>query len=321
MTKHANPSIDYAEFDPAAAEPVEESPWGGLSASRPFFENTEISATLTRAIFYARAGIPIHFQGTAGLGKTSLALAMAARLGRPVSFMAGNDWLHADDMIGKEVGQSSSSVVDKYIQSVRRSESHIRYDWAQSILATAMEQGHTLVYDEFTRSSAKANGILLSVLEEGVLISTNQVNMRSCLQAHPDFRIILTSNPHDYAGVNTTPDALLDRMVTFNLNAYSVDTRIGIVAARTGLALPISDRIVRLVDRLQQGMDGDHKCSMRAAILVARIAAMRLRSGTLSDALLAQITADVLNGRGLMLTAGQIARHLAATAPRQEDPR
>lgn len=320
MTKHALPLADYAEFDPAAAPAAEGSPWGGLSAARPFFENAEISATLKRAVFYARAGIPIHFQGSAGLGKTSLALAMAARLGRPVSFMAGNDWLDAEDMIGKEIGQSTSSVVDKYIQRVRRSESHSRYDWAQSILAQAMEQGHTLVYDEFTRSSAKANGILLSVLEEGVLISTNQVNTRTCLQAHADFRIILTSNPHDYAGVNTTPDALLDRMVTFNLNAYSAETRIGIVSARTGLAPAISGRIVRLVDRLQAGLDSDHKCSMRAAILVARIAAMRLRSGTLSDALLAQITADVLNGRGLMLTAGQIARQLAATPPTPEDP-
>ena len=320
MTKHATPSIDHAEFDPSPPVAADTSPWGGLSTTRPFFENAEISSTLKRAVFYARAGIPIHFQGTAGLGKTSLALAMAARLGRPVSFMAGNDWLEAEDMIGKQIGESTSSVVDKYIQRVRRSESHIRYDWAQSILATAMEQGHTLVYDEFTRSSAKANGILLSVLEEGVLISTNQVNTRSCLQAHADFRIILTSNPHDYSGVNTTPDALLDRMVTFNLNAYSVDTRIGIVAARTGLALPIAGRIVRLVDRLQDGMDGDHKCSMRAAILVARIAAMRLRSGTLSDTLLVQITADVLNGRGLTLTAGQIARHLAATPQPQEDP-
>ena len=109
-------------------------------------------------------------------------------------------------------------------------------------------------------------------------------------------------------------------MVTFNLNAYSAETRIGIVSARTGLAPAISGRIVRLVDRLQAGLDSDHKCSMRAAILVARISAMRLRSGTLSDALLAQITADVLNGRGLMLTAGQIARQLAATPPTPEDP-
>jgi nitric oxide reductase NorQ protein len=239
-------------------------------------------------------------------------LAIANRLGRPVSFMAGNDWLEAEDMIGKVVGQATSSVVDKYIQRVRRSESHVRYDWEHSILAEAMEKGQTLVYDEFTRSSAKANGILLSVLEEGVLISTNQINERTNLQAHPDFRIILTSNPHDYAGVNATPDALLDRMVTFNLNTYSIDTKIGIVAARTGLTAEMSGRIVRLVHDLQGQTQSASICSMRGAILIARIAAQRLRATTLSDALLAQIVADVMNGRGLNLTPGQIAKLLAA---------
>jgi len=226
--------------------------------------------------------------------------------------MAGNDWLEAEDMIGKVVGQATSSVVDKYIQRVRRSESHVRYDWEHSILAEAMEKGQTLVYDEFARSSAKANGILLSVLEEGVLISTNQINERTNLQAHPDFRIILTSNPHDYAGVNATPDALLDRMVTFNLNTYSIDTKIGIVAARTGLTAEMSGRIVRLVHDLQGQTQSASICSMRGAILIARIAAQRLRATALSDALLAQIVADVMNGRGLNLTPGQIAKLLAA---------
>ena len=300
----------------AASGPThtEHNPWLGLSRSDHFYENDEIAGLVTRGLFYARAGVPIHFQGTAGMGKTSLALEIAHRLGRPVSVMAGNDWLDAEDMIGKEVGQSTSSVVDKYIQRVRRSESHVRYEWEDSILADAMERGHTLVYDEFTRSSAKANGILLSVLEEGVLISTNQINHRTYLQAHPDFRIILTSNPHDYAGVNATPDALLDRMVTFNLSAYSLDTKIGIVSVRTGLDVQVSGRIVRLVHHLMEGPHSPANCSMRSSILIARIAAIRLRTASLSDPLLAQISADVLNGRGLKLTTGQIAKHLMTLA-------
>lgn len=319
MTRQAPASADFTEFDASASPSAQASQWCGLAAPRPFFENAEISAILKRAVFYARAGVSVHFRGGAGLGKTSLALAMAEKLGRPVAFMAGNDWLDVEDMIGKEVGHSTSSVVDRYIQRVRRSESHSRYDWAQSILAQAMEQGHTLIYDEFTRASAKANGILLSVLEEGILVSTDRVNARTTLNAHPEFRIILTSNPVDYAGVNSTPDALLDRMVTFNLNVFSTETRVGIVAARTGLPPAVSDRIVRLLDKLTDGPEAERKTSMRAAILVARIVAMRLRAGTLSDALLAQITADVLSGRGTACSAGQIARRIAELSPLPED--
>jgi len=312
VTKHAMPAQTI--IGDSAPNQAVQNPWLGLTQSENFFENDEIAGLMKRGLFYARAGVPIHFQGTAGLGKTSLALAIAQRLGRKVAVMAGNDWLDIDDMIGKEVGQSTSSVVDKYIQRVRRSESYVRYDWGDSILADAMKHGHTLVYDEFTRSSAKANSILLSVLEEGVLISTNQVNGRTYLQAHPDFRIILTSNPHDYTGSNATPDALLDRMITFNLGVYSLETKTGIVAARTGLEPDISARIVRLVHNLQQSASAQKEpsCSMRTAILIARIVAMRLHSATLSDALLAQITADVLNGRGPVISTGQIAKQLAA---------
>lgn len=294
---------------PPVTEVPSPNPWLGLGTGEHFFENEEIDGLIKRGLFYARAGVPIHFQGPAGLGKTSLAMAIAHRMERPVAVMVGNDWLDVDDMIGKEVGQTTTSVVDRYISRVRRSEQQMRYAWEHSILAEAMEKGHVLVYDEFTRSSAKANGILLSVLEEGVLISTDQVNSRTVLRAHPDFRIILTSNPHDYAGVNATPDALLDRMVTFTLDGYGPETRAGIIAARTGLETEVAVRITRLLAALQP-TDAGH-ASLRAGILIARVAAQRLRQGALSDALLAQITADVLNGRGKDLGAGQIAKQLS----------
>jgi hypothetical protein len=65
--------------------------------------------------------------------------------------------------------------------------------------------------------------------------------------------------------------------------------------------------MVRLVGDLTPD---DQTCSMRACILIAQIAAMRLRTATLSDALLAQISADVLSGRGIAVTTGQIAKYL-----------
>ena len=290
------------------------NPWLGLRKQSKFFENEEIAALVQRGLFYARSGVPIHFQGTAGRGKTAVALEIAKRLGRPVSVMTGNDWLDIEDMVGKQVGQSTKSIVDKYVQRVRRSEATTRYDWENAILADAMLQGHTLVYDEFTRSNAKANGILLSVLEEGVLVAADPLAEADHIQAHPHFRIILTSNPHDYAGVNVSPDALLDRMVTFQMSRYSSETESGIVAARTKVTHTLASRIVNLVNDLAKG---DSSCSMRAAILIAQIAAMRLRSSALSDALLAQIAADVLNGRGISVTTGQIAKYLNQT-PQKE---
>lgn len=297
-----------------AAQGAQRSAWSGGQRPSPFFETEEISSLVKRGLFYARAGVPLNFQGAAGLGKTSIALEIARRLGRKVSLMAGNDWLGSDDLIGKEVGQSTHSVVDRYVQRVRRSEASLRYDWEASLLGEAMREGHTLVYDEFTRSSAKANGILLSVLEEGILITTDRLADAPCIEAHPDFRIILTSNPHDYAGVNSSPDALLDRMLTFRLKRYNAATEAGIVSARTGLDAEMSTKIVRLVRGLQKQVWPDAECSMRAGLMIARIAAVRQRNVPLSDALIAQIVADVLNGRGAALTTREIAQALADAA-------
>lgn len=309
MTEHVTPlnvgSINLSSDTPM----VSKNPWKGLSHDNFFFENDEIASLLKRSLFYARAGIPLHFRGAAGQGKTSLALAVAQRLGRPVSVMTGNEWLNAEDLIGKEVGQSTKTVVDRYVQSVRRTEKRVNIDWKDSLLAKAMEHGHTLVYDEFTRSTTAANSILLSILEEGVLISTDRVNTRTVLHAHSDFRMILTSNPQEYAGVNAPPDALLDRMLTFNMQPYSIRTESGIVSVRTGVDHPLANRIVKLVRSLSDAQ-ASQDASMRSAIMIARIAAARLRSTTLSDALLAQISTDVLNSRQVKFTTGQILHQL-----------
>lgn len=306
MNKHvmqAEAAIDAATM----AQPLgDHNPWLGLSRNGSFFESDEIAAIIQRSTYYANVGIPVHFSGAAGQGKTSLALVLARRLGRPVAMMAGHQWLDASDMIGKEVGNTQAKVVDKYVQSVQRSETRTRSDWRHSILATAMERGHTLIYDEFTRASAQANGILLSVLEEGALISTDQSNGRTYLNAHPDFRIILTSNSRDYAGVNDAPDALLDRMITFEIGPFSAQTQIGIVAERSGLDPATAARIVSMVNGVTRSADDARSGSIRAAILMARIVAMRPAGAPLSDEFLAQVAADVLRGRGLRLGVAEI---------------
>ncbi|ARE42199.1 ATPase associated with various cellular activity [Rhodovulum sp. P5] len=277
---------------------VIDNPWLGLQSRHGFFQNAEITDIMARALSYVRAGVCVHFSGMAGLGKTTMALRIAEALGRPVSFMTGNEWLTTKDFIGGQIGETTSTVVDKYVQSVRRSETTTRADWKDSILAVSMERGYTLVYDEFTRASPAANAALLSVLEEGVLVSTDHTSTRTYIEAHPDFRIILTSNPHDYQGVNMAPDALVDRMVTLRLKEPSAETLAGIVAARSGLDPENSRRIVHLVLRARESFDVHGLSSMRTSILIARLAAPLEMAGQLTAAALAQIASDVLSGRG-----------------------
>ena len=269
------------------------SPWPGLSRRDSFFEDDHLSQLIARGCSYFRAGVPLHLSGSAGLGKTTTALRIAEEMERPVVFMAGNQWLEASDFIGREVGKSTRTVVDKYIQSVRRTDGEERVDWRNAILADAMLSGSVLVYDEFTRASQEANSVLLSVLEEGVLIMTNRAAGQTVIQAHQEFRIILTSNPFDYIGVKDAPDALLDRMITLPMPAPSDDTIRGILIERTGLSTELVSYILSIVNKQGQG-DGSR---LRAALMIARVAAHMGQKMTLDADALGQIASDVLQGR------------------------
>jgi gas vesicle protein GvpN len=245
------------------------------------------------------------------MGKTSFAIKIAEEFGRPVSFMSGNEWLTSQDFIGREVGQSESTIVDKYVQSVRRTETNTRRDWKDAILAVSMRNGYTLVYDEFTRASPQANSILLPVIEEGVLVSTDRVSHDPYIQAHPDFRIILTSNCDEYVGVNGAPDALVDRLVTLTLPELSVETLAGIASYRTGLDPYTCSRIVKLVGDLRNAVERRKASSLRSVLLIARIAASRVMVEQLDDVTLSRIAGDVLRGRGFDVADTTIAQSLA----------
>lgn len=307
--------MDQTAIDMAALIPptrAADTPWTGLARGRDVFMDDAIRAIADKAALYARAGANVHFRGMAGSGKTTLAFHVAETLGRPISFLAGNNWLTATDFLGKEIGQSSVSVVDRYVQTVRRTENLTRSEWKGAVLATAMERGHTLIYDEFTRASAEANSTLLSVLEEGVLVVTDPTSERTCITAHPCFRMLLTSNPHDYVGVNAAPDALMDRVLTLEVDQPCAETLTGIVALRSGLHHKTAGRIVRLLERVRTSTEKPGSGSMRTAIMIARVCAFLDRDGRLTDDAIATIAADVLSGRGTDLGASAIAQLLAS---------
>lgn len=300
------------EFEvPPGVGAVPDNPWIGLARGKSFLMTDETRGLADRALLYLQAGVPVHLRGMAGLGKTSLALTLAEALGRPISFMTGNEWLTGTDLVGREIGQSTVTVVDKYIQSVRRTETASRADWQDSVLATAMERGHTLVYDEFTRASPEANAALLSVLEEGVLVSPDPASGRSLVRAHAAFRVILTSNPHDYVGVNSAPDALLDRVLTLTVAEPATPALAAIVAMRCGLDRKTADRIVGLVVRVRQEADSPGLASMRTCLLIGRIVAHETRRRALTPDRLSEIASDVFAGRGVALTTAEILRLLS----------
>lgn len=278
-----------------------------LQARPDIFEDAELRSMQSRAAAYLRAGVPVHFRGPAGSGKTTLALHIAARLKRPVTLISGDAGLTSSDLLGRTLGETVTRVRDRYIHSVERSSSTTRVAWEDGALTRAVEQGHTLVYDEFTRAPAEANNALLSALEERLIVFANPSRPSRYVRAHPEFRALLTSNPDEYAGVTAAPDALFDRMVTFDLTWWTMETECGIVARRTGLAPAAAATVVRLVRVLRRHVGGSNPPSIRTAIMIGRIIGAQGVPASPVDERFVQVCLDVLETRAPR-TAGAAAR-------------
>jgi len=266
-----------------------------LEPGQGFVSTGEIEEITERALTYLAVGSAVHFAGPAGTGKTTLAFHVAARIGRPVILIHGDDEFGSSDLVGRDSGFHRSKVVDNYIHSVLRTEENVNSVWKENRLTTACQHGYTLIYDEFTRSRAEANNPLLSVLEEGILnIPGMRRSGEGYLRVHPDFRAIFTSNPEEYAGVHRGQDALLDRMVTIQIGSFDRETEVAIVSSKTGLALSETCAVVDLVRTLRLASESGHQPSIRAAFSIAKVLAIRGAQARLEDETFRWVCRDVL---------------------------
>lgn len=239
--------------------------------SRGFVTTPSIERLVTRALRYLQSGFSVHLRGPAGTGKTTLAMHLADLLGRPIMLVFGDDEFKTSDLIGNQSGYTRKKVVDNYIHSVVKLEDELRQTWVDARLTLACREGFTLVYDEFNRSRPEVNNVLLSALEEKLLVLPPTAQRSEYVRVNPHFRGIFTSNPEEYCGVHGTQDALMDRLVTISVPEPDELTQQEILVQKVGLDRPGAATIVQLVKAFRNQAKVEKSSGLRSCLMIAKV--------------------------------------------------
>ncbi len=261
-----------------------------------FVETSYIKRLTRRALNYLSVGIPVHFRGPTGTGKTTLALHVASKIGRPAVLLHGDDEYKTSDLVGGEHGYRYRYLKDNFISSVLKIEQDMHKRWVDNRLTLACKNGFTMIYDEFTRSRPEANNVLLSILQEKVmdLPSQREGEERHYLQVHPNFCAIFTSNPEEYAGTHKAQDALRDRMVTIDLGYLDRKTEVAITQAKSGLPKEDAEKIVDVVRAMRKDNPCEFPPTVRSCITLAKAVGINKGKVSAADSIFRELAQDVL---------------------------
>ena len=265
-----------------------------LKPMQDFVETEYIENITNRGLTYIKAGFPVHFRGPSGTGKTTVAMHLASKIGRPVIIIHGDSEYKTSDLVGNESGYKFKKLDDKFIHTVHKVEEEMEKKWVNNRLTIAVKHGFTLIYDEFTRSRAEANNILLPILQEGMMTTSASKQEDYYMKVHPEFRAIFTSNPEEYAGVNRTQDALRDRMVTLDLDHFDYDTELRITQAKSKLTLKETEIIVKVVRGLRESGKTEFDPTVRGSIMIAKTLATLNTTPLKSKEMFRTVCQDIL---------------------------
>ncbi|MFX1535934.1 MAG: AAA family ATPase [Promethearchaeota archaeon] len=204
----------------------------------------------------------VLIEGPVGVGKTTLALAVSKYFDQAFLRIDGDERYSES----KLVGYFEPPVV-------------VKKGWAWDAfvsgpLVSAMQDGSVFMINEVNRLVESTQNVFLPALDEGVIY----VPKIGEVKAKEGFMVIATQNPESYIGTSVLSEALKDRFSWLKLDYQSYEEEKRIVMSRSALKNKdprISDIVVRIVRETRRHPDISRGSSIRGAIDLAEILALR----------------------------------------------
>ena len=250
------------------AKPVKKSNAKVSAKDAPFLVGREGEMRKVMACLASRRSVLL--EGPVGVGKTHLALAATARMGRPV-FRIDGDSRYTEQ---KLTGWFDPPTVMK--------KGFTKDAFTDGPLVEAMRTGGILFINELNRLPEGVQNVLLPALDEKKISLPRLGEIR----AKPEFMVIATQNPKEFVATTHLSEAILDRFELITMGYQSEGEEFDIVHRNIETTLDIesgADLIAKAAVRLARATRDHPKirrgASIRAALAVADLTAVFLREG------------------------------------------
>lgn len=215
-------------------------------------------SSLRKLILGKQAGKHIIIEGPVGVGKTTLAHAVAAYFDQGFIRIDGDERYTESKLVGHF---EPPLVVEK------------GWVWDAFVpgpLTLAMKNGSILFINEANRLIEGTQNVLLPSMDEGLLILPKLGVIRST----DGFLVVATQNPESYIGTTVLSEALKDRFVWIKLEHQGYEEELDIVEQKAGINPEdrlISETATKIARATRKHPDIRRGSSIRGAIDLAKI--------------------------------------------------
>ncbi len=229
-----------------------------------------------------KSGRHVLLEGAVGVGKTTLALAVAEKMGRPVVRVDGDGRYTEQKLVGS------------FDPKLVLERGFVRESFIPGPLYQSMEEGEVLLINELNRMPEMVQNVLLPALDEGKI----QIPVLGELKAQPGFSVIATQNPREFVATSTLSEALLDRLEWIGIAPLTEEEEVEVVKAHLpgGPGTVPVEACVELVRLTRTHPKVKRGSSVRAAIALAQILRAE-KPGTFSEEHFFAVALSVLANR------------------------